>query len=121
MNVSMTGLAGLAAFVCCRDTPTMDPDLDVHVDVMHKLRPWATAQKDTPNERLPMFSADLRLDELRYIARARDMYAEKSGFPDIMVVGARELKSWAKETIAKMEVAEKEAAAQPKEPDGEPG
>lgn len=97
----MPGDAALAAFVVCVGTPTLDHQLDVHVDVMQVLRPFSDKANGTAVADVTPLTAEWSATTLGYLDSCRSEMGKK-GFPDEWVEPTRTLRDWLKESTTQV-------------------
>lgn len=113
MKFTIPGPQAVTAFIVCRDTPTKDPDFDVHIEIMQKLRDHAEAQEGKKPEQMKSWAGDLKKCHVRYIRQCRDEVGLK-GFADIFVEAAYGLKETLSDMLDQIKHAEEQAAKKKK-------
>jgi hypothetical protein len=104
---TIPGNQAALAFLCCRDTPVIDHDIDTHIEVMQMLRDHVEAQEGKDAEDFDDWTGELKGRHIRYMKQCRDAVGQK-GFGSPFVKDARDLK----ETLADM-IAHNEASKNP--------
>ncbi len=92
MQLTLSPEAMFAGQYAVVNTPILDADLDVHVDVMAHFRPYTKANDGKPFDKLEAHTADWEKAEHRYVERMREELGKK-GWPDVLAKGAIQLRT----------------------------